>query len=186
MIKTNTSKIFYNDNEKIWYGERAELIYDFNDSIGKVVLESLLKRPENVGQICYRDGKEYTNFEIAKLSICFANYFEKLGLKQGDVICLACNNFSNVLMAPIFFGAMFRGLCVNPIGGFGYAGTKLTIGMTKPRIIFCDGNSLEMIKESLEENNLKETKVFTIMNHIEGVNRVDEILSENVNVNEYR
>lgn len=52
---------------------------------------------------------------------------------------------------------------------------KHIFGITKPKIMFCDGNIYEAMKQSLKEINL-DCPIYTIWEHIEGVPSIEEFL----------
>ncbi|XP_037931995.1 probable 4-coumarate--CoA ligase 3 [Teleopsis dalmanni] len=169
-------KTTFDPETKIWSGINMSPKFGPDCSIGKVVLDALLKEPDHICQICYHNGKEYTNREIVNLSICIALHFKDLGLQQQDIIGICASNSDYV--APIFIGAMFCGLIVSTLDpSFDKDGIKHIYGITKPKILFCDGGIYETLKEAFQEINL-ESDIYTIKDHIVGVPNVTNLFKE--------
>uniref|UniRef100_A0A1A9WFD4 AMP-dependent synthetase/ligase domain-containing protein n=1 Tax=Glossina brevipalpis TaxID=37001 RepID=A0A1A9WFD4_9MUSC len=171
MISTQTT---YNSEKKIWHGLQKPLDYGPNSSLGSAILESLMKDPNHITQICHPSGKTYTNSEIANLTIRVAQYFQKLQFKLGDIVGICAVNSD--FIAPLIFGAWTIGLIVNTMDtSFDVDGLRHAFVMTKPKIMFCDGTIYHKIKELFEECNLTK-RIYTMKDHIEGVPNINEFL----------
>ncbi|XP_073841197.1 uncharacterized protein [Musca autumnalis] len=186
-LEFHTSKPSYDPETKIWRGETKELTLNPDDSIASVVLKKLLERPEYIGQVGYQSGKELTNLEIAKRSVQVAKHFEKFRMQQCDIIGLCAGNTDYI--APLVFGALAAGLTISTLDpSFDKAGIKHVYSLTKPRLMFCDGELYERVRQALDECDLSATKVYTMSNHIEGVPSIMEFFEdyEDVNPAEFR
>ncbi|XP_046808106.1 4-coumarate--CoA ligase 1-like [Lucilia cuprina] len=165
----------FNKETKIWHGERADHVFGAHDSIGSVAISSLLNDPDHITQICYPSGKEYTNQEIATLSIRIALNLQKLNLAQRDVIGLCAANSDFV--APLTFGALLCGLSISTLDpSFDRKGIAHVYSITKPKIMFCDGDNYKSVKSALEECNLCDTIIYTVSNHIDKVPSLEELM----------
>ncbi|XP_037931996.1 probable 4-coumarate--CoA ligase 1 [Teleopsis dalmanni] len=169
-------KTTFDPETKIWSGINISPKFGPDCSVGKVVLDVLLKEPDHICQICYHNGKEYTNREIVNLSVCIALQFKQLGLEQEDIIGLVASNSDYVV--PIFIGAMLCGLIVSTLDpSFDKDGIKHIYGITKPKLMFCDGGIYETVKEAIQEINL-ESDIYTVKDHIVGVPNVTNFFQE--------
>lgn len=130
-------------------------------------------------QICYPSGKEYTNREIASFSVRVALNLKLKHpwLQQQDVIGLCAANTDFV--APLTFGALLCGLSISTLDpSFDRKGIGHIYSITRPKIMFCDGNIYEKVAYALNECDLGNTIIYTVSNHIDNVPTVDELLTE--------
>ncbi|XP_011295722.2 probable 4-coumarate--CoA ligase 1 [Musca domestica] len=179
------SQSYYNEDTKIWHGPIIEPSYGLNDSIGSVILEAMRKDPDHVIQISYPSGKEFTNREMAELSCRAATHYGKLKLEQTDVVGICAGNSDYV--APIFYGAIFSGLCLSTTDpSANVKGLRHTYSLTKPKIMFCDGDIYDKVQQALQECGLEDTVIYTVRNHIEGVPNVMEVLDEKYSDTDFR
>ncbi|XP_061392787.1 probable 4-coumarate--CoA ligase 1 [Musca vetustissima] len=185
-VDISVFKTFYDPETKIWRGEKTEYNYNPEDSIASLVLKKLLENPDNIGQVCYQTGNELTNMEIAKRTVQVAKYFEKLQLQQCDMIGLCASNTDYI--APLVFGALASGLCISTLDpSFDKDGIKHVYSLTKPRMMFCDGQLYEKVREALDECGLTATKIYTMCDHIEGVPSIMEFFEDDsVDPREFR
>lgn len=103
---------------------------------------------------------------------------QKLGVQQCDVIGLCASNSDFV--APLTFGALLCGLCVGTLDpSFDKEGIRHTFSITRPKIMFCDGNAYDKVKLALNECGLSNTPIYTINNHVEGAAAIMELMVQN-------
>ncbi|XP_061394007.1 probable 4-coumarate--CoA ligase 1 [Musca vetustissima] len=183
MAKQKTN---YNPNTNIWSGENIGMAYGPEDSIAAVALRKMLEKPKQIAQVCYQSGNEMTNLEIAKHTIQVAKRFEKLQLHQGDIIGLCAGNTD--YMAPLVFGALASGLCISTLDpSFDKDGIKHVYSLTKPRMMFCDGQLYEKVREALDECGLKATEIYTISKHLDGAPSIMEFfVGDNIDPYDYK
>ncbi|XP_058974436.1 uncharacterized protein LOC131800767 [Musca domestica] len=146
----NPGQTYYDRETKIWHGPTTEPRYSLDDSIGFVVLEALRKYPDHISQICHPTGNQFSNRQMAEMSCRVAVHFGRLKLQQTEVvgICAANSDF----VAPIFFGAMFSGLCLSTTDpSTNVRGLKHIYSVTKPRVMFCDGDIYGKVQKALQE-----------------------------------
>ncbi|XP_037936533.1 4-coumarate--CoA ligase-like 7 [Teleopsis dalmanni] len=173
-MHTYPCKSSYDHVTKVWSGPPMQLPYGPEYSIGLAALEALQKYPEQIGQISYHNGKSYTNKELELLTIRVAQHFQKLQVQQCDVIGICASNSDFV--GPLFFGAMLCGLTVNTLDpSFDKDGIKHIFSITKPKMMFCDGEIFQKVKAAFDESGLKAT-IYTLTDHIEGVSEITEFL----------
>lgn len=103
--------------------------------------------------------------------------FEKLQLQQCDIIGLCAANSDYV--APLAFGAILTGLAISTLDpSFDKDGIQHAYSITRPKLMFCDGNIYETVREALLACNLSSTIIYTVSNHIEGVPTIMEFFEE--------
>uniref|UniRef100_A0A1I8MW05 AMP-binding enzyme n=1 Tax=Musca domestica TaxID=7370 RepID=A0A1I8MW05_MUSDO len=176
----------YNPKTKIWSGAQVEVTYGPEDSIAALALRQMLDNPDHVGQVSYQSGNELTNIELAKRTVQAAKYFEKLQLQQCDMIGLCAGNTDYV--APLVFGALAAGLSISTLDpSFDTAGIKHVYSLTRPRLMFCDGELYERARTALDECQLTATKIYTMSNHRDGVPSIMEFFDDDsVDPRDYR
>lgn len=66
---------------------------------------------------------------------------------------------------------------------FGINGIKHIYSITKPKVMFSDGEIYAKVRQALHECGLTSTDIYTIRNHIEGVSSVEELLNGEKDLN---
>ncbi|XP_011293216.1 uncharacterized protein LOC101891121 [Musca domestica] len=172
----------YDRNLKIWSGPIEANRFGPKDSVGSVLLQYLLETPDHIAQVCYQTGTELTNRQFASLSIQIAKYFERKKLPQGTVIGLCAGNSDYV--TPLFLGTLMAGLTLSTLDpSFGINGIKHIYSISKPKVMFCDGDIYAKVRQALHECGLTSTDIYTIRKHIEGVSSVEELLNDEKDLN---
>ncbi|XP_059225116.1 probable 4-coumarate--CoA ligase 3 [Stomoxys calcitrans] len=182
---TNTANnTSFDKGAKIWRGLQVKPDYGPQDSIAGIAIKAMLEHPNHIGQICHQSGKELRNIEIATKAIQIARHFERLQLKQCDIIGLCAANTENV--APLFFGALAAGLSISTLDSdYDKEGIKMVCSCTMPRMIFCDGVNYQRIREAFDECGLASSTVITLNDHVEGVPSILDFLEEKVKPEQY-
>ncbi|XP_065365856.1 uncharacterized protein LOC135958849 [Calliphora vicina] len=179
------AKTTYNELEKIWSGNKTDTQYGSQNSVGMVILKSLQKNPEGIGQISHRTGRELTNREILLLSIRVAQHLEDLKIEQGEIvgICAANSDY----LACLVFGCLFRGLVISTLDtSFDKDGIKHIYSITKPKLMFCDAGIYQTVKEAFEECNLHSSVIYTINDCLENVPKLADLLKETQREQEFK
>uniref|UniRef100_A0A1I8Q2J7 AMP-dependent synthetase/ligase domain-containing protein n=1 Tax=Stomoxys calcitrans TaxID=35570 RepID=A0A1I8Q2J7_STOCA len=183
-IRNTENNTSYDKDSKIWRGLQKESKYGPQDSIGSVALKTMLEYSQHIGQICHQTGRQLRNMEIAIKAIQIAQHFEKLQLKQCDIIGLCAANTEYV--APLFFGALTAGLSISTLDpSYDKKGIKIIYSCTQPRMIFCDGINYWRIREAFDECGLASSPVVTLNGHIKGVPSILEFFEQEVKPEEY-
>lgn len=198
-------KTSYVKESKIWSGDVEEPIFGDEDSIASVVLKIMLQHPDHINQvcdiklnsefshngyiffskICYQTDKKFTNFETATRTIQAFKHFEKLQMKQCEIIgvCAANSDY----LAPIVFGAMTAGLIISTLDpSFEENDIKQMYSVTRPVIVFCDGDIFDTVQTALRDSDLSSTKIFTMKKHIDGVPNLLEFFEDVCNIEDFR
>jgi 4-coumarate--CoA ligase len=173
-------RVSYDPVEKIWSGELFESIYNPDQNVGHLILKILQQTPEKVTQVSHETNVEVTCGEMYKRTIKMANFIANLGLVQGDVVgFMACNSEN---LAPVIFACLSLSLPINPLHESMHKNELAQLwGKSKPKMIFCDGNLINLVKSTTTELKLN-AKICTFMEKVEGYQFVDEIINENFNV----
>jgi len=122
-----------------------------------------------------------TNEQALKLSIRLAQYFRDEGLSHEDVIGVLSKN--NVHEAHVLFACFFNGTpfhAVNP--KLEPSVISVLYAITKPKLIFCDGNDYKLIKSITDEWS---PKICTLINHIASVPSIEDYLRPTRTENNY-
>ena len=173
-MPVNSKYCSYDPVQKIWSGRKFTPIYNTDANLGYLILQKLIQTPQSVFQISDNSGIELTNFEIYKRSIKFANFLTRSGLKHCDVVGLNASNSEN--LSSIVFACFMLGIAVNPLAIIMDVNDIYDVwSKTKPKIIFCNGSVVEVVKSAVNKMEL-DVKIFTMIEKVEGFLEVDEIL----------
>ncbi|XP_039954628.1 4-coumarate--CoA ligase-like 7 [Bactrocera tryoni] len=177
-----SSECSYDNTDHVWSGPNSPLYHDSNCSVGHIIYRNLKNYPNKVGQVSDIDGREVTNRELLTWSTRLALHFKKLGLRHDDVIGIVAKNstYTSSVAVGCFmnctpFHAVNSGLDKDTI--------RDVFQITKPKIIFCDGEYYEKLHEATSSLN---PLFYTLTEHIEGVGTVEDLLSPVPNENLYK
>jgi acyl-CoA synthetase (AMP-forming)/AMP-acid ligase II len=171
--------VTFNPDTKIWTAAKLEPIFNTKVSVGSLILNQLRATPSKITQISYETGNEVSCGEMYIRTIKMAKYLQSLGLKEGDVVGFMARNSENV--APVIFACLTLGLPINPITVFSSKDEILHMfGKTKPTVIFCDAQNLELLKSAGTN-----AKIVTLIEKYEDYPFVDEILENSMNFDDF-
>jgi acyl-CoA synthetase (AMP-forming)/AMP-acid ligase II len=176
----------YDPINKIWRGPTRPSIFNTEAGLGFIILNLLKQNPDRVMQVCDDSGAEMTCGEMRSRTLKISNFLSsKTELKQGDVVGIIARNSENI--AAVAFACFSLGLPINPLApAMGVSEIFDMYSKTKPKAIFCDFDQVEKVCEALKQIGLKNCKIFTLMEKVEGFEFVDEILkSFDGNVEEF-
>ncbi|XP_049306752.1 uncharacterized protein LOC105223067 isoform X2 [Bactrocera dorsalis] len=177
-----SSECSYDSKEHVWSGPNSPLYHDFNCSVGHIIYRNLKNYPSKVCQVSDIDGREVTNRELLTWSTRLALHFKKMGLRHDDVIGIVAKNStytSSVAVGCFMNCTPFH--AVNP--GLDEDTIRHIFHITKPKIIFCDGEYYEKFHEATSSLN---PLFYTLTEHIEGVGTVEDLLSPMPNEDLYK
>lgn len=162
----------YDKINKIWKSGTAKPNYNLEDSMGKILFDRLKKCPDNILQIDDIYNTTNTNSEILTWAIRIAQQLKQMQLKQNDIIGISAKNSTYLL--PVVLGCFFN--CntfhaVNPM--LDEATISHCFGITKPKIIFCDGEDYHKINMATMSYR---PSIFTISEHLEEVPTILNLL----------
>ncbi|KAJ8668612.1 hypothetical protein QAD02_010275 [Eretmocerus hayati] len=123
------------------------------DGISKILLDSLSKTPNFIGQINADTGEKISFGELKDRSIRCALWLRKQGIGKDDVICISTPNQTNdciPILASFYVGAI--------ISPWFYKLPSDTIRryckLTKPKVIFTSNQSIEQLVQIAKETGI--------------------------------
>ncbi|KAH8235344.1 hypothetical protein KR032_002957 [Drosophila birchii] len=162
----------YDPVDRVWSGPKRVYASSYETSIGEVIFNSMRKWPTNVCQINDADGVAVTFDEALTWAIRIAQIFKKKGLEYPDIIGLAVRNSTYVMslvVACFFNGTPYH--AVNPV--MDEATMTHVFSITKPKIIFCDGQEYEKVFAATKE---WQPEILTVTDPIGGVPHIESLL----------
>lgn len=170
----------YDPINKIWSGPSNPPIYNPEVGLGYLILNLLKNSPDRVIQVNADNGVKTTCGEMFQKSVKIVRFLTSIELKQNDVVGIVARNSEN--LTSIVFACLTLGLPLNPLAPFaGIMGEKDITFMyekTKPKIIFCDFDLVEVVKSAVLKIPLKDCKIITLIKKLESYQFVDEIIEE--------
>jgi 4-coumarate--CoA ligase len=165
----------YDPIAKVWSGPICPCIYNTEISLGYLILDLFTKTPERVTQINADDGRETTCAEMRSKSIKMAAFLASLGLRQHDVVGIVAKNSENLL--PVVIGCLTLGLPINPLATIMIESDIVYMyGKTRPKVIFCDPEVLEIVKKAVQKIGLEKCEIFTFFEKVEEHRFVDDLI----------
>lgn len=169
-------KAKFNEDLKTWHGQKVSPIFHPNMSLGKGILYVLSQRPKLVAQISDDSGVQLTNEMISKRIIRIAMNLQKLGCKNGDMIGVVCKNSEN--LSSVIFGSSVIGAPVNTLDPtFEKSDISHMFLKTKPKIVFCDFDNINVVQESLLDAKLN-PEIITLIQRVDGFKFVEDLILE--------
>ncbi|XP_058056370.1 luciferin 4-monooxygenase-like [Anopheles bellator] len=168
----------FDEPTRTWYGRRQTPIYNPDASIGQVLNDALLRSRDNIVQIDMDTGARMTCGEFRSRMVRAVQNLTTAGLKPGDVAVMANNNSENV--GPLACALITLGAQLNPLApGFGHQDMVHMLRLTRPKIIFCDDNNLEVVqgaaKEAIPDQN-PPLYVVASRRDVAGVHHAEDLL----------
>lgn len=173
----------FNIETKVWDGEKVDYPFAIDTSVGAEILKNLAATPERILNICHDDETAMTCDETRLNSIRIAQHLTKLGYKAGDNIGIICTN--STYLPPTLYACLLIGAPINPLDvAFRKDDIVQMFGQTKPKLVFCDSDVYETVKEAIDE--LKSNAVIcTLRNVIEGVLFIAELIESTSNESDF-
>ncbi|XP_016955243.1 luciferin 4-monooxygenase isoform X1 [Drosophila biarmipes] len=173
------SECTYDDNLKIWSGGEYQNLFSPDLSIGEVIFQEMERHPKLIAQISVTENTVLTRKELLENAKRVSCFMRKMGLGQDDIVGVMGRHTTH--LAAVAFACFFNG---TPFHALHNAYEESTIeelfGLTKPRLIFCDGDEFEKVRAATR--NLQ-VKIATMRNHPEGALRIQDILTTPVEQN---
>lgn len=169
----------YNKDTKIWSRPAGVPTYNMNSNLGQAVIYALSMYPDEVCQISADTGIELTGRDIRTRAIRTAQNLQLKGVKEGDVVAFAATTSENV--APALFGCFLIGAPVNTVDPeFQIADYTNMFGQTKPKVVFCDPENIDIIRSALEKFNHK-ADLITFIERVEGAAFIEDLFEKHGN-----
>lgn len=114
--------------------------------------------------------------EILSKTIRAARNIQRLGLDRRAVIGIMAKNSHN--LAPIVFGSMCAGYPINTLDpAFSKSELMHMLSTTKPKVMFCDVDTFDLVAESLSELR-NDAQVFTFNGEVENSTSVEVLFAD--------
>ncbi|XP_065368180.1 uncharacterized protein LOC135960740 [Calliphora vicina] len=164
----------YDANEKIWHGPKRKDLYNSELTVGEVALEQLRQNPQKIIQIMDSTGETLTAKQLMDYALTLARNLMSLNVKPKDVIGLYAQNTTHV--STVMLASFLCGTPVNALfPGFDLENVSLIYSNTRPKIIFCDVENYENIREANKNLNLN-ALIYLMNGEIAGVKNVKDLL----------
>ncbi|XP_020815309.1 4-coumarate--CoA ligase 1-like isoform X1 [Drosophila serrata] len=160
------------EKERIWSGPPESSIFHEDASLGRIIFNNMKNWPNNVCQIWDSNGEEVTFGQVLTWAIRIAQFFKKRGLTQKDVVGIAAENSKYLMslgVACMMNGTPFH----SPHQMLGEETVRHELSITKPGLIFCDGNVYGKVHSATSE---WQPEFFTLTDHLEGVPSIETLL----------
>ena len=164
----------FNSETSVWSGRKENYPFSLDTYIGGELLRVLDEAPDNILEIHHEDDVRVTFAEIRLKSIRVAQNLIKSGISADDVVGIVCKNQVN--LTPIVYGCAFIGAPVNPLDvSFAINDIKQMFGQTKPKIVICDNDVYDNVKQALDaiESN---AEIYLFNERISGIKCLDDLL----------
>ncbi|XP_017070676.1 luciferin 4-monooxygenase-like [Drosophila eugracilis] len=167
------AEITYDDDLKIWSGGERQSLFSPDLSIGEIIFQEMERHPKHIAQISVTENIELKREELLMNAKRVASYMRQIGLTQDDIVGIMGRytaHLTAVAYACFFNGTPFHALH----NAFEESTIEHLFGITKPRLIFCDGDEHEKVK--VATRNLQ-VKIVTMRNHPKGSLRIQDIMT---------
>jgi len=117
--------------------------------------------------------------EVLLNSQRIASYLRNYGLLQSDVVGIIARNTTHI--SAVAYACFFNGIAFHSLNvGYEEANIKKLFNITKPQLIFCDGEDFEKVRAATKELNVR---IVTMRNHTEDSIPIEELLLTEVEDN---
>ncbi|ALC43302.1 CG5568 [Drosophila busckii] len=169
----------YDADNKVWSGARQKLHFAADLSIGQIIFQEMRRHPNLVAQISPTENTRLTREELLLNSMRVASYLRQLGLQQSDIVGIIGRNTTH--MFAVVYGCFFNGIAFHSLNmTYEQSTIEKLFNITKPRVIFCDGDEYEKVKSATVALNVK---IVTMRNHPSGALTIEEILKTPIEQN---
>ncbi|KAH8292369.1 hypothetical protein KR054_009002, partial [Drosophila jambulina] len=170
---------FYDADLKIWRGDQVKLYFDPHLSIGEIIFEEMRRHPQLIAQISATENTILTREELHVNSMKVASYMRSLGLLQSDVVGLIGRNTTH--MSAVAYACFFNGIAFHSLNiSYERSTIEQLFDITKPRLIFCDGDEFEKVRAATKSLDVK---IITMRNHPSESISIQEVLTTPIEEN---
>ncbi|EDV94911.1 4-coumarate--CoA ligase 1 [Drosophila grimshawi] len=163
----------YNAEDKIWCGPQSSNYFAPDLSIGEIIFHEMRRHPKLIAQISDTENTVLTREELHLNSMHVASYMRSLGLVQTDIVGIIGRNTTHIF--AVVYGCFFNGIAFHSLNtSYEQSTIEKLFDITKPRLIFCDGEDYEKVKSATEKLN---AKIITMRNHQSGSISIEEVLA---------
>ncbi|KAH8238005.1 hypothetical protein KR032_010557 [Drosophila birchii] len=172
----------YNEADRIWSGTPPMSIYKDDAAMGVLIFQSMKNWPKNIYQIWDDDGVVVTFEQALTWAIRIAQFFKGRGLTHKDVIGIAGGH--SKFLHPLAVACIMNGTPFHsPHPGLDEDTLKYVFSVTKPNLIFCDGNIYDRVHRATIE---WQPEIYTLTDHIEGKPSIETLLEPTTTEKSYQ
>ncbi|XP_030388395.1 luciferin 4-monooxygenase [Scaptodrosophila lebanonensis] len=169
----------YDSVQKIWFGPKDKEYYGPDMTLGEVALLMFKLHADKVLQVDDSTGETLTGAQLFEQSRRLAHAFERLNLHRGDVVGISAKN--TTYLTEVVVAALLSGTPINPLHpGFDEETVTYMYEITKPKIIFCDVENYETIK-NVRSHLTFETEIILLSGSLSGVRNIQGLLQDGGN-----
>ncbi|XP_064544940.1 uncharacterized protein LOC135432965 [Drosophila montana] len=169
----------YDSVGRIWSGQDDRAYFSPQQSIGEIIFHEMRRHPKLIAQISDSENTVLTRQELHLNSMRVASYMRSLGLQQSDIVGIIARNTTHI--CAVAYACFFNGIAFHSLNIiYEQATIEKLFDITKPRLIFCDGEDYEKVKSATENLNVK---IITMRNHQIGSISIEEVLATPVEAN---
>ncbi|KAL5275831.1 hypothetical protein ACFFRR_001584 [Megaselia abdita] len=135
-----------------------------DSTIGNQIHKSMSSNPYLICQESDTEDCSMSNNSALFNSIFIRNFIQKNNMKNGDdVIVVLSENLTSIL--PIVLACLFENIPINPVST-SYSPEEFAhvLRITKPTVVFCEGNRIQMIQEILSDENIS-SRIISLIDH---------------------
>ncbi|KAK0076768.1 hypothetical protein PV325_004879 [Microctonus aethiopoides] len=170
VLKDNFSRRYYDNG--IWKGPTINPPLG-HYKYGEVLLKSMKKNTELIGQTQASTGKEDSFGEILDRTIRCALWLKKQNIKPGDVIGICTQHHLNHI-TPIV-ASLFIGSIINPWwDDMEEEQIKYFIELTDPKVVFISEKNVSFIQNTIKKTGIN-IKII-VFGSVDGLESFDDIL----------
>ncbi|XP_017085136.2 LOW QUALITY PROTEIN: 4-coumarate--CoA ligase 2 [Drosophila eugracilis] len=170
---------FYDADLRIWSGGKLEYYFDPHLSIGEIIFQEMRRHPQLIAQISATENTILTRADLHANSMHVASYLRSLDLFQSDVVGIIARNTTHI--SAVAYACFFNGIAFHSLNFlFEQSTIEKLFNITKPRIIFCDGDEFDKVRAATAQLDVK---IVTMRNHPSDSIRIDEVLATPIEEN---
>ncbi|EDV41720.1 uncharacterized protein Dana_GF17359 [Drosophila ananassae] len=164
---------YYNSDLKIWSSDQVVHYFDRHLSIGEIIFNEMQRHPKLIAQISATENTILTRQELFENIMHVASYIRSEGLQQTDVVGIIGRNTTN--LPAVAYACFFNGIAFHSLNiTYDRNTIEKLYNITKPKLIFCDGDEFEKVREATSQLNVK---IITMRNHPSDSITIDEVLA---------
>ncbi|KAH8270142.1 hypothetical protein KR018_004654 [Drosophila ironensis] len=168
----------YDEKTKIWSGNPNQDRWG-NLSMGQLIFREMERNPQLIAQISATEGTVLTRRQLQENAMRVASYMRNMGVGQQQVVGLMARHTTH--MSAVAYACFFNGTPVHCLHkSYELATIAKLYGLTRPSIVFCDGDEYEKVKKATA--GLAVT-IVTMRNHQPGSVTIDAVLATPIEEN---
>ncbi|XP_034664850.1 luciferin 4-monooxygenase-like [Drosophila subobscura] len=162
----------YDPVTKIWSCEEQRSQFGEDLSMGELIFQEMKRHPKDIAQISDSEKTILLREELLMNAMRIASYLRNLGLEQSDVVGIIARNTTHI--SAVAYACFFNGIAPHSLN-IAYLPEIIEklYNITKPRIVFCDGDEYEKVREATAKLDVK---IVTMRNHPTNSIRIQDVL----------